>query len=321
MSAKWRGAWVRRTDGPGKEIVFSANSMLGEANCPGNVLRSVLINSTIPTLNAFGDLVEEARVYVLRVKNFGKDTATFTTEAQENLAPNEEDELLHDWKKSIDRMKEGNDKIEEVKQNFKKVLEKLRPAQDKAAGGAVRGREKADISAKFAETSNMEAGGLAVAAPVAAYVTGGLAAPVLAFGGFLYKTWEAGQHAADSIRRYFSGPLTTSDDSPIQEKHKKWRETYDFVARKLDEAFEIISSSTEDCKKALNELSEDSNRLLDNFEKPLNQKKLERTDYFKRKCIRLREDSEELQQTCIDYIKKDDESRRLTGSMGRLSLQ
>ncbi|XP_066275810.1 uncharacterized protein [Branchiostoma lanceolatum] len=253
--------------------------------------------------DSFADLVDEARVYVLLVKNFGRDIAAFTTEAQEDLAPDEEDELLHDWKKSIDRMKDGNDKIEKVKDNFKKILDKLRTAQEKAAGGAVRGREKADASAKSADMSSKVAKGFAAGGAMVGFATGGVGAPIVAGIGILCSKFAEGMYAADS------------------EKQKEWKETYDFVSRQLDDAFAIIKCITADCKKTLNDLSTDSNRLLDKFEKPLNQKKLERSGYFKKKCLQLKKDSEDLQQTCIEYIKKDDEIRRLTGGMGRLSLQ
>ncbi|XP_035672332.1 uncharacterized protein LOC118413216 [Branchiostoma floridae] len=236
---------------------------------------------------SFGEVVEASRKYVLCTRDFAKDTIVFTTEAQGDLEREDERDLLLEWTDSIERMKESNHKADNLTGRFRNVLKELRAAQTEAAGGKARGRENADT----ATTRAVVSGGGAVTAGVAAGTvaatvgTGGAAIPLLGAGAYICS-WATLKFAVDSVR------------------HKEWQEQFSFVFGQLDKVYAILEGLTDDCTQKLNDLSHNSKELLNKYKRMTTRRgnRFPRTEFFKRKCIRLGEESAKLQTACIEYI-------------------
>ncbi|XP_078575371.1 uncharacterized protein LOC144861390 [Branchiostoma floridae x Branchiostoma japonicum] len=248
--------------------------------------------------DSYGEVLGGARRYVICAKSFSKDTVVFITEIQEeDLEPEDIEDIVGDFKDSIDKMRESNKQVNTLKEDFKAVLGKLRDAQAEAAGGKARGKENADTANRYAGYSAI---GGAAGAFGASVMTGGVAAPVLLGLGACGSVWKFSKDA---------------------EKHKEWEKTFNIVLRQLDDVFHILDSISTECTTALDELSHSSNEIMDKTKKMTSRENLKITGYIKRKCVTLKEESAKLERTCIDYIKKDDEIRGLAGAMGRLGIE
>ncbi|XP_019626193.1 PREDICTED: uncharacterized protein LOC109471345 [Branchiostoma belcheri] len=269
--------------------------------------------------NSLDKIAEAQRQYVLRTKEFAKDNIDFISDAQGNLEAEDIRELVSDWKDSIDKMTEYNDKIETVSDRFNRVLRDLRTAQGEAASGKERGRKgerDADRGTAACATGAVGSAGVAAAATVA---TGGLAAPIIGIGAVVSFGLGALKFASDSICRLFKGPET--DDSSIQETHKKWKEAFALVSKQLDDAYGYIKSLTEESKKILTDLSTNSQLLAEKSKKMAKQQKIMRSSRWQSQFTRLGEKSNDVKTACIDYIRKDNSVRGITGTTARLSLE
>ncbi|KAI8512739.1 hypothetical protein Bbelb_093780 [Branchiostoma belcheri] len=264
---------------------------------------------------SFGKLEEAARSYVLRIKAFARENMEFVEDVRDGLAPEDVDDLLKDWIKSIDDIKECNGKIEIVKDEFDKVLDQLETAKGHASSGRSSGRRKAEE----AQTDSVvhAVGGTAgtvvgTAATVATAASGGLlafaaipiAAATGAFGG--WTLGSAIKSAADSG------------------KYREWEEAFALVARQLEKAQAFIGNLTAENKKTLTDLAVYSRCLQD---KSLGMADKEKIERFKnggriaKQFERLEEESKTVKTACIEYIKKDNEARGITGTMAQLSLK
>ncbi|XP_019630303.1 PREDICTED: uncharacterized protein LOC109474450 [Branchiostoma belcheri] len=113
-------------------------------------------------------------------------------------------------------------------------------------------------------------------------------------------------------------PFKSSNDA---ETSKEWEEALDSVLRRLDEVYSILDSMRDECTSALDQLSHGIKGIVDKSKAMADWKNPAKSKHMKEKCIRLGEESAELERACIEYMRADDKIRGIAGAMNRLSME